>query len=604
MSDVVISCNVLNILSLGSSSVFLISYTIPSIKKKMFKILIASLYVMFTQMVTGLQLEPNRYAKLQSCITNTIASVFDEDDSLLFITDKSGGFVFPETITNPQDLHERTKYSSAFSKQIRCAKGSSSIYTIYEMASKNTFLFITNYGDSRRVVTETYKWMCLSNFYNIFIIAYNKDFNPTLVYVDQFAMANHCGEKLQHYTIGYCNNSTKTHGFPKTFRKYPNCKLTVKQPNLLSKNQLRNLAITARGILDVVSDRLNTSLQYSYDMVQDSSFDIYIRHVSHHILMESSSVPFFYNDIVWIVPTSKQIPPLVVLKIIFKPLMWVFVILAVILTSLVWWFFVKIFKRGAYTLWCDVFFDVYSITVLGYIRRVPRHLAFRFIFISYVIYAIHIQIAFNSNLVRILTIPQYEPHIKNLEELDASNLSIFIVDTVRKWLIHTDLSIDLHKRIFDKMKPLPAREYSLMVKGMDAANYSMFSFHDDYSYTKFKMNQTTLDHFVDNSFSGSLNYVFYGNSSVNIQPAFNLVVTYLIETGVVDHFNKMYNMYCSYFLKNRNPENVVITMEHICSVFVIWGLGLVLSFAIFLIEILTTIVPAHHLERYQAIKII
>ncbi|KAF5281430.1 hypothetical protein FQR65_LT14701 [Abscondita terminalis] len=528
----------------------------------MFTVLIASAY--FIQNVIGLGLEPTRYGKLKSCITNTIDGVFDEDDSLLFITDESGGFLFPDTIKNPYVITNRygLKHTenvaklfmneqnivAHFRNRYDAQKALHLFSSFMKWSKKNTFLFITHYAESRRVVSETYKMMCLLHFYNIFIIAYNDYFYPTLLYVDQFAMANQCGEKFQHYIMGDCNTTYKQE-LPNIFRKYANCKLTVRQPNLLSEDQVRNFAITARKILFVVAERLNTSLRYSYDMIPDSSFDIYTRHVSHDSIIESSSIAFFYNDVVWLVPAPKQIPPILVLKIIFKPLMWVFVILALFLTSLVWWVFAKLFKRGTYTLWCDVFFGVYSITVLGCIQRVPVHLALRFIFISYLIYAIHIQIAFNSNLVRILTVPQYEPHIKNLEELDASNLPVLIINAVHHWIKDIETSVDLHKRIFDKMIPLPIHDYALMVqKGF--VNYTMFCFHDEYNSVRLT-NDTALEHFVDNSFSGSLK-----NLDQPIQRLADFSTFYWSSTiyylGVL-----IIKGHCKILIRNINDMNIV-----------------------------------------------
>ncbi|KAF5278944.1 hypothetical protein FQR65_LT15468 [Abscondita terminalis] len=560
----------------------------------MTKTFISSL--MFTQIVFGLKLATNSYSHLQNCVARTIENIFGENKSLLLMTEVGGAFAFPDTVTNPyvitntyglkhsQDVAKifiNDKNIVAHFRYVTGMQPTVSLTTSFSRRpQQSTILFIT-YATNQELIELTYKYLCLLKFYNVVLIVYDGSFYPTLIYIDQFAVGNQCGTKLGHFIIGDCN-STNTRQFFNVFRKYPNCKLTVRQPALINIDGYRSYPVTAQLILHTSAWRLNTTLRYSYATISDSSFDIYTTHISQETISELSTIPFFYDDIAWLVPPPKQISPLLILKIIFKPLIWVFVVMTLILTSLVWWLLANFFKPNS----CfDIFFQLYSITVLGLINRVPLRPAFRLVFISYVIYAIHIQIAFTSKLAQILTIPQYEPHIKNLQELDDSNLVVFITEDLFEWLNETEITSPLHKRIYKKMVPLPVEDYREVVTRRDARNYSVFCLYDDYHTLK-RYNRTVLNHFVDNSFSGSLKYVFIGNASVNIQPAFNLAVNYIIETGFVDYFGKIFNTTHTSFFKIGNPNSTVITMEHMCSIFIIWALGLIMAFAMFLIEII------------------
>ncbi|KAF5301870.1 hypothetical protein FQR65_LT08702 [Abscondita terminalis] len=296
--------------------------------------------------------------------------------------------------------------------------------------------------------------------------------------------------------------------------------------------------------------------------------------------------PFYYDDVVWSVPIPNRIPPPVVLKLVFKPTLWLLVIVSLILTSFAWWLVAKIFKENIWNNLDDTILDVYSITMLGSSSDVPIKWAMRYAFLSYVIYAIHIQTAFTSNLTQILTIPKYEPHIKNLKDLADSNLPIFVKYRIQLWLNSTETKSVLHKTINDKVFGLTQVEFHKLILDKSLNNYCSIWNRDEFDYFR-KSGYKRYRYFVDNTFSGSSKYAFFlHNATINLWPAFKASLEVLTESGIVSYRNNILKYFDKQYSTIMDDGYVDMTIEHMCSIFAIWGLGLCLAFVIFLSELL------------------
>ncbi|KAF5301873.1 hypothetical protein FQR65_LT08705 [Abscondita terminalis] len=536
----------------------------------------------YIENILAIKFETGNYVPLKNCVAHTIANIFHQENFLLFLTDIGDEFAFPDTIKNPHVIANVNGFDDFVANTNVIAhfeyyQGLSEICV--GQLQKNTILFITHYktiDDIKNVFGLL--WRC--SFYNVVVIGYNYFFEPIAVYSDQFAMGNKCGEHFEQFIIIGCN-STKTVRFPNIFRKYPNCKLVYENNQLIEQVRSIKVNYTTYYLLEIIARKLNMTFKNEDVKIKKTSdFFVYPRHNAITDLSDRTTLPIYYDDTVWTVPAPKQIPPLTALKLIFKPLLWLFI--------------------ATYLPSCfDAFFDVYSTTLLGSTTHIPTHSALRFGLITYVIYAIHIQTAFTSNLVKILTIPQYEPHIRNLEGLVESNLSILIRDDIFLWFNSAETKSDLQNTIYNKLAVLSREEFDNNVLGDDFNNCSSVWILELFKHYSRKFNKT-FQYFADNTFTGTIKYSFSADFKVNIWYGFNRAVTNALETGLVDFLIKIVNRAEMRYkrdyglLKIAQDDKIVITMEHACPVFAILCLGLSLSLIAFLIEALV--------DRYFLLK--
>ncbi|KAF5301864.1 hypothetical protein FQR65_LT08696 [Abscondita terminalis] len=516
----------------------------------MLKIIIVM--VILSKNAVGLNPEGGDFVKLKNCVAHTIQNIFDKNKPLLFLSDVGGAFPFPDAITNPyaiankRDSIRPDDFDRIFSNDgniVAHFVNGSEFYTfslliqLLNRQLENSLLFITRVGsvnEFERIFKRLWQW----NFYNVAVIGYTQTNADKRFSITSWASA-------------------------------------TRRKNLSS--------VAFGGGTQTVNSLLENPVNDFTNIIRPS------QHVNFNTEPITIVYTHLYTVCLWCVPPPKRISPLLVLKIIFKPLVWLLIVLAVCLTSLGWWLVYNLFRKTSEIGWSDIFFDVYSITMLASTTRVPVRSALRYAFISYVVYVIHIQAAFTSNLVNILTIPQYEAQIKNLKDLADSNLPILVSEDTNRWLRHIEIKNPLYKTIHDRFVVLNMSSYVSSVRMKYSTNHTSLWFSDDFK--TFGRNYQIMSdfYFIDNSISGTIRYVFYGYSKVNLWPAFNLGVTSLIETGIVDHFNKLFVQIDEEDDWEYDSKTTVITIKHLCSVFVLWGLGLLLAFLVFLIELLVKI---------------
>ncbi|KAF5301872.1 hypothetical protein FQR65_LT08704 [Abscondita terminalis] len=442
---------------------------------------------------------------------------------------------------------------------------------------KNTILFVIICTNAN-TIKNVFKWLWSYNILNVVAICYDYSLNPTLFYSDQFV--NNCGRQCEEFVVGDCN-STRKHLFPNTFRKYPNCNIVLENfaASYPHPNE-KDLGVTL-FLMETTAHTLNASVWYDFSSIDVPHLMIRRRTVQSAIV-RTTTIPLYYDDIVWSVPAPKRIPPTTVLKIVFKPLLWISVVLTFFLTSMAWWLCKKFLNSSTGAAWCDVLLDLYSITLFGSTKSVPIEWVLRFVFLAYVIYAIHIQTAFTSNLVQILTIPQFYPPIRNLEELADSNMTILIKTDIYNWLKTIEINNSVYQKIHEKFDILPDYDFYEMLLNTDQIDCSMFLVHDYLKHFESYFNKS-FHYFVDNTFSGTIRYVYSGVQNGNLWLPFNEIITIIIEAGIVQFATNKYD-YDHHFLNVTHNDKIVITLEHVCSTFIIWCLGMFLAFVIFLLE--------------------
>ncbi|KAF5295394.1 hypothetical protein FQA39_LY13055 [Lamprigera yunnana] len=198
---------------------------------------------------------------------------------------------------------------------------------------------------------------------------------------------------------------------------------------------------------------------------------------------------------------------------------------------------------------------------------------------------------FTSSLIRILTIPQYEPTIKTLDELANSDLSIITHNITFNTILNIESNTTLSKKIknkvvlsnYNEIVKIIEDERGLQKVAIPTEGYNLEMFIRTY--------QRNLQHFLDESFLGQTNYIFISKETY-IMPSLNEIIKILLESGLLQHHQNQYkNVLRNYTdiieKENTAPSgNVVLSLDHLYPIFVFWGAGLILATVVFIIELL------------------
>ncbi|KAK4887845.1 hypothetical protein RN001_004116 [Aquatica leii] len=95
-------------------------------------------------------------------------------------------------------------------------------------------------------------------------------------------------------------------------------------------------------------------------------------------------------------------------------------------------------------------------------------------------------------------------------------------------------------------------------------------------------------YFVDSSYTGVFKFVLIVSPFSYFWHTLNEVIVRSIESGIIDKMEKAAKESLKSYEVRHNTDNaddkIVITLEHVCSIFVIWGVGLILAVFVFIGE--------------------
>ncbi|KAF5284642.1 hypothetical protein FQR65_LT13473 [Abscondita terminalis] len=552
------------------------------------------LFLIISATSARVHLTKNKEADLKKCVAQSVENIFDRDQTLTFVSDVGGGFVFPDAIENPyvmtnSSLAKVPKFAEIVSNdlnQVMHYTPTMSLDFDSEFVPKRIkLLLITTIANN---VTEVFKKFWINGYENVVMIAYGTNYEPTIFYSDPYATVNKCRQEVKDLVVGDCASKTKYRFKDDRLRKYPNCNLLADITFFVFRDLLNGASI-ACSILSITTKYLNMSLEFSSENSSSvSTFDITQSNIQTYDALSWTTVPYFRDDVIWIVPSPNQIAPMFVLKMVFKPTLWVVVFITFVCTAIVWWLLEKIYIKSSLS---SAFLKVYSITISGSINDIPFQRSLRTIFIIYVVYSIHIQTAFTSNLIQLLTVPQYEPHITNLEDLADSNLPVITVYDIYKFIHLEQDDNKLYSTIYKRLMGVSVDEVVKLLIG-DFNNYTIFLNKELLVFVE-SILPTKLYYFKDNRLTSNFWYVFGGLGVSRFFQTFGDVVNVFLECGF-SHVNnrkfkenlRIYHSYKNeYYPDQVVDDKVVITLEHVSSLFAIWGLGLFLALVAFLLEV-------------------
>ncbi|KAK4878624.1 hypothetical protein RN001_011130 [Aquatica leii] len=560
---------------------------------------------------------------LQNCVKQTMEKVFNYDDTILFVNFESED-IFPGTISNPyvilnysvnEDIIYTDKVISNKINTVLHLKNytNKQLFTLgtlqpvrphhRSIPPTKTTIFIT-YISAVNNLTDIFLLLWINNIINVAVIVYDPNNNFKVYYANPNAPANECATKFKDFVATDCN-STFTYEFPKIMRKYPSCTLglltTEDMAPYVSRSKIITLTVYT---VKAVSELLNISLKqrFMFDANLTETFYLMINSPISTVT-GTSTVSFFQDQMIWVVPVPKKISVWTVLTIVFKPIVWALVVSALLITSTIWWLMLKVYPSNEnFNNFIDVFFDVYAITVLGSTNRPPTAFTLRLIFLMYVVYSIHIQTAFTSNLVTLLTVPQYTNQIKNVEDIASSDIPIFIIDNVSFATIKRK---DIYKSVSTRIEHPSENAVRNMIRQSNNYNYSVFLLGDLFYLYK-QGAESDINYFLDDSDSGTIQFALWLPNFSYFWYSLNEIIVRLIESGRISRIENLFRDGRKHYYHRLSEidaaiyERVVITLNHLCSIFAIWGIGLILAVFVFIGEHLTFYVKQRKLIRLKS----
>ncbi|KAF5301965.1 hypothetical protein FQA39_LY10535 [Lamprigera yunnana] len=317
------------------------------------------------------------------------------------------------------------------------------------------------------------------------------------------------------------------------------------------KKYSTEVAYVTRFVLDIMDEVLNLTIVPLHSGAINKGLYMYVSRLETCTDMTHCTDPFLRNAYIWTVPPPRRINPMVVFKIVYKPFVWILILLTFLSTSIIWWFISYCTRT---TNFASALLNVYSLTLFGFISKIPTGLSLRVIFIAYVIYAIHIQSIFVSNLVKMLTIPQYEHGINNLEELVESDLPI-LIDKYDMQLFKAKMpNNSLYTKVTNKFRLVSYYEGLVAIRNQTTLEHNSVFVIFDVLYESVQEYKTKLNTIVDNELIGMEQRTYgtkYGSPYLLI---LNNIVNMLLESGLI-------NLKQMEFKSHIKEENLLNTFD-------------------------------------------
>ncbi|KAK4878844.1 hypothetical protein RN001_011350 [Aquatica leii] len=556
-----------------------------------FKMLLLNV-IYLTLTVGFVIIKDEKVENVKSCVQQAIKNIFAEDDTLLFIFDDVDRYIFSYNINNPSiiiDMSRENKFVNETSighHQNYVIHARSYITLLLTLNKLHvTKIWKNNKMPLRKVLfvtpifeNETFSKVIRTYWaikvLNLVILTYDlnkKDTAIRLMVSDPQAVQNQCQRTANLINTYSCNESNVIK-FPRILRKYENCFLTIHSTLDASNKHRSRLLFTTAYILETIREYLNMSITLK------KQTDAWFQEDLFRLMMN------FYND----VPAPKRIPQMETLKLVFKQTVWIFILVSFILTSVMLWCINKYaFPSNQHSLGY-YFLEVYSITIFGTTTS-KRLLPFlQFIFISYVIYSIHIQAVFTGKLITLLTIPQFEHQIKSLQELSESNNSIV---TYMKTLCFDNPDKNegkIYRKIKTKFICYSNEDYRRLISTEEATiNYTILVDQDVFQQLSGRLKRKSY-YFVDNSFLGITPVSFTIDSFSYFTVTLNEIIIRLIESGLLKQLKARYDCDNTLYRTVSSIENQKLSLKHLYPIFVFWVFGLSLSFVVFAGELLVS----------------
>ncbi|KAJ9600257.1 hypothetical protein L9F63_009433 [Diploptera punctata] len=394
-----------------------------------------------------------------------------------------------------------------------------------------------------------------------------------------------CGNLLTSPIMHSCNNEESFHNwsisFPEIPKKFKQCNLTIvlkyNPPFILEKFHsdpkdgidIQLIYIIASHLGLVV--KFDANLRGIIDFLQDIKYTI--------TYMER----YYTEEYAWYVPRASSHPRVSNLTRVFSSNVWVTVVLALLFLALIlnhlWFTSTKNILKCILTIF-GIFLNVSS-------SNVPNTGKFRAVFLSWIVFSIAVTTIFQAFMTSYMTDPGREHQIDSYQELEDSELKLFIDEIKRQ---HWPRFLGNKGGYYISKDGVT----STIQLAMNTSKVAMILSKEVFLYNFPKENKTnwkTILHRFSKESVGIHRSLPLAVTSPYV-PLVNEVVRRLVEGGIVD---KLVQRAVEVMTSRESllDEFEVLTLFHMFSSFLYLSVGLVFSFIVFCVEILAFTCKIH-----------
>ncbi|KAF5285378.1 hypothetical protein FQR65_LT13268 [Abscondita terminalis] len=517
--------------------------------------------------------------ELDECVHRVIEALFEEDDSLLFLSFMNPAYHLPNSIKNIRlkliNKKEQVKKPSYFRMgMVIHANHSKTIGLSIVFASMlsynsnlNTKVLIITPLQSQQDIASFFASFWFKKIMHVVVLVYNPEKNDTSLRLytgNPQAVSNKCGEAVNSLNEQNCK-SIFTLQFPPVIRDYTNCTLEVYTEYAVVEKRQTGY-VKSQFYINLIASRLNSNIKFVRKLSSGNYNEIHFNLLRN--LRYNHSGPIIYSETaIWAVPKPKQMSTFQVISIIFQKIVWCVILLSFLVTAFTWWLIQKLKSKcvdneKGFAL---ILLNIWEATLLGLIYKFPSLGALRFLAIVYIIYCIHIQALFTSKMLQSLTVPKYERGIQNLNDLTESKLPIVVSSKLNGTIFSVENVKDDHRyeKIYNSIDFVEEDMFvdiffDCIKKDRCAA---FFVGNEDYLKTDF----FDVSHVIkDNSVTGSFDYTFTSKRYSYITATIEKITYMIFESGINNEFGKTLDIEKS----KTALEPTAITLDQIYIVFI------------------------------------
>ncbi|KAF5273595.1 hypothetical protein FQR65_LT04594 [Abscondita terminalis] len=333
------------------------------------------------------------------------------------------------------------------------------------------------------------------------------NFTLNVYRADPSAFENDCGRRPNLISVKNCDDVTSVE-FPQVITNYNKCLVMFGLSN---------------------SDSLQTPNNKFYKVLLGIMDEVY-----GYATNDSSNI-FFEDDFVWIGTEPKLQSPFKMLFVPFTNSVWMMILLVLICVVLIWFLIISIFSDSSlnYVNLCQSFSNAVSLMFAVSISTIPNFASLKLLIIFYLVYIIHMQTAYTSDIVNDLIAPKFENQILNLESLAESDVPIFVLESMHSFLTKNE---KYGSETYFKLK----KKFIVISSYGDIHSYSLTNYFTvstrslyfiDWSGHK-QVTKNFRDHFYNNDIEGSYRCVFQTLVGHYFLESLNKVLTFFFESGL------------------------------------------------------------------------
>ncbi|KAF5273809.1 hypothetical protein FQA39_LY00924 [Lamprigera yunnana] len=492
----------------------------------------------------------------KDCFLDVVRQTFKEDDTLCIVTDEDFEMLPFNEITNPYLLVNINK-----SIQLKLKSNKFIILSKHEESLKKMIQILRKSEVWDKIKFSKALWD--EGIVDVVILVRSDEKNFTMHMSNPYDNDNNCGRTFKKFTTQPCRTKFKK------LIQFP----TI---NLGKCNIKCNTSIT-KYKLKAYDKMLNF---FCDELTKNNNSRNYIATISSRVNSdvdsEKSKIVYRQNWI-WVTSEPERVFPIETITVLFQKEVWILTGLVFVTVIIFWWLIATTrISDDAFSQVCRVFMIVTSLTLDGTVSSIPTRKILRYIFLIYSMYALLIQTAFKTNLIKNLTIPQFNSRIGSVKEVIDLNLTVYVSNFTYKYVTsYQDLSMyNPIKKNLIIHKPYPF--YTVY----NCRNTSIMMTESD--FLGFTRNQTRkFNTFIDNHVTGTTNAIFRFTQGHKRMENVNKLITALDESGILQKKYKDFH-----FRKKHEDDEPIepLNLNHLHFIFVFWVLGLTSACVAFVAE--------------------